>query len=83
MLDLTDETFANLSDDFAIKNWDLIKDVVNGVKGSLEKLQVAAAEDMILNIKPELDGTDTYNQMSTLLNDLSNQAVGANLKIEP
>mgnify|MGYP003291573754 CR=1 FL=1 len=43
MLDLTDETFANLSDDFAIKNWDLIKDVVNGVEGSLEKLQVAAA----------------------------------------
>ena len=83
MLDLTDENFKNLSDDFAVKNWKLIQDVVNGVEGSLEKLQVAASEDMILKIKPELEGTEMLGEMSTLLSELTNMAVGTEISINP
>lgn len=80
MLDLTDENFANLSSDFAIKNWDTIKDVVNGVKGSLEKLQVAAAKDVMINLGINEDKITA--EMNQAMLDLANIAEGTILEVD-
>lgn len=55
MLDMDDETFKLLPDDFAKKNWKLIQDVVDGVEGSVDKLRDVAGQEILLNISPEVD----------------------------
>ena len=51
LLDLSDEDFALLPDDFAKKHWDAIQDVVNGVEGAEQRLAGIAAQEILFNLK--------------------------------
>ena len=62
MLDLTDEEFEGLSPDFAVKNWELIQDYMNGVEGSYERIQTAAAAEIIFGASYDLDGLQNSEQ---------------------
>ena len=50
MLDLSDEQFALLPDNFAKDNWKLIQDVYNQVDGAYEALRAKVTEEIIMNI---------------------------------
>ena len=50
MLDLSDEEFALLPDDFAQQNWKLIQDVYNQVDGAYEALRAKVTEEIIMRI---------------------------------
>ena len=62
MLDLTDEEFEGLSPDFAVKNWELVQDYMNGVEGSYERLQTAAAAEIVFGASYDLDGIQESEQ---------------------
>ena len=62
MLDLTDEEFKGLSPDFAVKNWELIQDYMNGVEGSYERIQAAAAAEIVFGASYDLDGIQESEQ---------------------
>lgn len=79
ILDVSEDTINNMSSDFAVKNWDTIKDVIDGVDGSLEKLQVAAAEDLVLQINTN----GVTEEMTSLMTELTGMTEGTNLTIEP
>lgn len=81
ILNVSDETFDKLSDSFATDNWDLIKDVINGVEGAYEELQVRAATDIIINCG--LDASDVTAEMTGLMTELAGMAAGTELKIVP
>ena len=65
MLNLTDEQFELLPPDFAKKNMKLMKQVADGVEGSLDKLQAKAGEEILLNIT----GKQSFAQMDQDLKD--------------
>lgn len=50
MMDLSDEEFALLPDNFAKDNWNLIQDVYNEVDGAYEALRAKITEEIIMNI---------------------------------
>lgn len=50
MMDLSDEQFALLPDNFAQDNWKLIQDVYNQVNGAYEALRAKVTEEIIMNI---------------------------------
>ena len=63
MLDLTDEEFEGLSPDFAVKNWELVQDYMNGVEGSYERIQTAAAAEIVFGASYDLDGIQDSEQV--------------------
>ena len=80
ILDISDETFKSLDSDFAVQNWDLIKDVIDGVDGSYEKLQLKVAEGLAI----KLIGQDKVSgDMTSLMDSLISIAEGTNLEIGP
>ena len=79
MLDISDDAFQKLPSTFAIDNWDLIKDVIDGVDGSYEKLQQKAAEGIYLKVQ----GEEASTEMTSLMSELSNMIEGTNLEIDP
>ena len=79
ILDISDEAFQKLPSTFAVDNWDLIKDVIDGVDGSYEKLQQKAAEGIYLKIQ----GEEASTEMTSLMSELSNMIEGTNLEIDP
>ena len=70
ILDYDDEEFALLPDSFFEDNVQLFEDVANGVEGSVERLRDAAhdaaAEEYLLQIKPELKDTEVWKKISDL-----------------
>ena len=81
ILNLSDENFENLSSDFAVKNFDLLQDVIDGVDGALEELQVAAAKDILINMG--INEADITAEMSNMLTELANMTEGTQLTLEP
>lgn len=72
MEDLLDLPYGTLTDTFGAKNLDLIHDYVNGVQGSFDEIQAAAARDILIGknieISPEVD--EQINLLSTELDNL-------------
>ena len=84
MLDLTDEEFEGLSPDFAVKNWELIQDYMNGVEGSYERIQTAAAAEIIFGASYDLDGLQSSEQavideMLAFQSEYGNLEIGATI----
>lgn len=80
MFDLEDNVFNLLSSDFAAKNWDLIRQAVNGVEGAYEKLQVAMGKDLLINLG--IDESAITTEMSSLMLELSNMVAGTELSTD-
>lgn len=80
MLDLTDEEFEGLSPDFAVKNWELVQDYMNGVEGSYERIQAAAAAEIVFGASYDLDGIQESEQ-AVIDEMLAFQAEYGNLEI--
>ena len=84
MLDLTDEEFEGLSPDFAVKNWELVQDYMNGVEGSYERLQTAAAAEIVFGASYDLDGIQASEQavideMLAFQSEYGNLEIGATI----
>ena len=84
MLDLTDEEFEGLSPDFAVKNWELIQDYMNGVEGSYERIQTAAAAEIVFGASYDLDGIQASEQavideMLAFQSEYGNLEIGATI----
>lgn len=63
---------TKLSDDFSKKHLDLVEDYANGVQGAFDKIQAAAAQDILIgqgaSVSPEL--SSAIDQVSTEINTL-------------
>lgn len=67
LLDLDDESFNFLSDDFVDNNLDLIEDVKNGVEGAWDELSNMATQDFILNLGVDLDSQDILSGLNSMM----------------
>lgn len=82
MMDLSDEEFALLPDDFAQDNWNLIQDVYNEVDGAYEALRTKVTEAIVMKL--DLDDASKGQVMTEVNNfladvDLDNIEVGTTL----
>lgn len=72
MEDLLDLPYGTLTDTFGAENLDLIHNYVNGVQGSFDEIQAAAAKNILIGknieISPEVD--EQINLLSTELDNL-------------
>jgi hypothetical protein len=60
-----------LPENFVQDNWDVIRDVYNGVDGAIEDLEGRlAAAQLKLNITPQIDSTQATNAYNALYNFL-------------
>lgn len=87
ILNLSDEQFELLSEDFARDNWDLIQDVINGVEGSVDELRDKAGESILLNIEGAIDPNGELNQQLVDLHnqilDLDGKSFEVGVKLDP
>ena len=82
MMDLSDEEFALLPDNFAKDNWNLIQDVYNEVDGAYEALRAKITEEIIMNIGLDQSQlTEVQSAVDTFLAnvDLDDIEVGTTL----
>lgn len=70
MMDLSDEEFALLPDNFAKDNWNLIQDVYNEVDGAYEALRAKITEEIVMKVV--LDESAQNQVMTEVNNFLAN-----------
>ena len=70
MMDLSDEEFALLPDNFAQDNWNLIQDVYNEVDGAYEALRAKITEEIVMKVV--LDESAQGQVMTEVNNFLAN-----------
>lgn len=66
ILNLDNEDFELLPNDFAQKNWSLVQDVMNGVEGSIDTLRDKAGEEILLNVIGESDFSKVDEELQGL-----------------
>lgn len=66
ILNLDNEDFELLPKDFAQKNWSLVRDVINGVEGSIDTLRDKAGEEILLNVIGESDFSKVDEELQGL-----------------
>ena len=75
ILNLDDDVFEKLSPDFAVENWDLITEAMNGSEEAYEQLQAKAAKEIVLGVDYEVDGIDIWEQkISDAIDAVQNDA---------
>ena len=85
ILNLDNEDFELLPDDFAQKNWSLIQDVMNGVEGSIDTLRDKAGEEILLNVIGESDFSKVDEELQKLqqkIEDFDNKQFDVGVNIE-
>lgn len=85
ILNLDNEDFELLPDDFAQKNWSLIQDVMNGVEGSIDTLRDKAGEEILLNVIGESDFSKVDEELQRLqqkIEDFDNKQFDVGVNIE-
>lgn len=85
ILNLDNEDFELLPDDFAQKNWSLIQDVMNGVEGSIDTLRDKAGEEILLNVIGESDFSKVDEELQGLqqkIEDFDDKQFDVGINIE-
>ena len=85
ILNLDNEDFELLPNDFAQKNWSLVQDVMNGVEGSIDTLRDKAGEEILLNVIGESDFSKVDEELQKLqqkIEDFDNKQFDVGVNIE-
>lgn len=70
-----------LSNDFIVENLKDIEAAANGDVEAIERLRVAAAQDIIQQVAVNIDDAELLAEMNEITNELSNYAANNNLEI--
>ena len=73
ILNLNNEDFELLPENFAKDNWNLIQDVMNGVEGSIDTLRDKAGESILLKISADTVDLDKDGKIDQAFIELHNK----------